>query len=173
MPSDKPFSYEQMPEIDLDPASPGISAEHQVIEREDSVQRAREIAALRNVIDGLDSQHREVMTRLLATDKLNQAQVARDMGLTRARVSQLVAEVKPLTRHSLKLHIARRIPDDPGIVATKNVTLRERLTRLLLGTPRKVMIHVPGDSVKQIDITENTDDDLIALADALKAGEYK
>ena len=78
-----------------------------------------------------------------------------------------------MARHSLKLHIARRIPDDPGIVATKNVTLRERFMRLLLGSPRKVMILVPGDSVKQIDITENTDDDLMVLADALKTGESK
>ena len=78
-----------------------------------------------------------------------------------------------MTRHSLKLPIARHIPDDPGIVATKNVGLRERLIRLLLGTPRKVMILVPGDSVKQIDITENTDDDLMALANVLKAGESR
>lgn len=42
------------------------------------------------------------MTRLLAADKLNQAQVARDMGLTRARVSQLVAEVKPLIRQAVE-----------------------------------------------------------------------
>lgn len=78
-----------------------------------------------------------------------------------------------MTRHSLKLHIARRIPYDPGIVTTKNVRLRERLMRLLLGTPRKVMILVLGDSVKQIDITENTDDDLMALANVLKADESK
>ncbi|WP_461175869.1 sigma factor-like helix-turn-helix DNA-binding protein [Trueperella pyogenes] len=102
LPNNKPFSYEQMLEIDLDPASPGISAEDQVIEREDSLQRVREIAALRNVIDGLGPQRREVMTRLLATDKLNQAQVARDMGLSRARVSQLVAEVKPLIRQAVE-----------------------------------------------------------------------
>lgn len=31
VPNNKPFSYEQMLEIDLDPASPGISAEDQVI----------------------------------------------------------------------------------------------------------------------------------------------
>ena len=78
-----------------------------------------------------------------------------------------------MTRHSLKLPIARRIPDDPGIVATKDVRLRERLMCLLLGTPHNVMILVPGDSVKQIDITENTDDALMALADVLKAGESK
>ncbi|USR79850.1 sigma factor-like helix-turn-helix DNA-binding protein [Arcanobacterium pinnipediorum] len=98
LPNNTPFSYEQMLEIDQDPASPGISAEDQVIEREDSAQHVRELEAMRDAIAGLDPQHREVMTRLLATDKLNQAQVARDMGLTRARVSQLVAEVKSLIR---------------------------------------------------------------------------
>mgnify|MGYP000939827844 FL=1 len=102
LPNNAPFSYEQMLEIDRDPASPGMSAEDQVIEREDTVQRARELEAMRDVIAGLGPQHREVMTRLLATDKLNQAQVARDMGLTRARVSQLVAEVKPLIRQAVE-----------------------------------------------------------------------
>lgn len=102
VPNNKPFSYEQMLDIDLDPASPGISAEDQVIEREDSVEHTRELEAMRGVIAGLDPQHREVMTRLLATDKLKQAQVARDMGLTRARVSQLVAEVKPLIRQAVE-----------------------------------------------------------------------
>lgn len=102
LPNNAPFSYEQMLEIDLDPASPGMSAEDQVIEREDTVQRARELEAMRDVIAGLDPQHREVMTRLLATDKLNQAEVARDIGLSRARVSQLVAEVKPLIRQAIE-----------------------------------------------------------------------
>lgn len=102
VPNNKPFSYEQMLDIDLDPASPGISAEDQVIEREDSVEHTRELEAMRGVIASLDPQHREVMTRLLATDKLNQAQVARDMGLTRARVSQLVAEVKPMIRQAVE-----------------------------------------------------------------------
>lgn len=82
LPNNAPFSYEQMLDIDLDPASPGISAEDQAIEREDSVQRAYELKVMRDVIAGLDPQHREVMNRLLATDKLNQAQVARDMGVT-------------------------------------------------------------------------------------------
>lgn len=102
VPNNAPFSYEQMLDIDLDPASPGMSAEDQVIEREDSAQRARELKVMRGVIAGLDPQHREVMNRLLATDKLNQAQVARDMGLTRARVSQLVAEVKPMIRQAVE-----------------------------------------------------------------------
>lgn len=102
LPNNASFSYEQMLEIDLDPASPGISAEDQVIEREDNAQHVLEFKVMRDIIAGLDPQHREVMTRLLATDKLNQAQVARDMGLSRARVSQLVAEVKPLIRQAVE-----------------------------------------------------------------------
>ena len=58
-----------------------------------------------------------------------------------------------MTQHRLKLHIAKHIPDDPGIVGTRTVTLRERIMRKLLG-------------LKQIDIAE-TDDDLMALADAV------
>ncbi|MDK7734183.1 hypothetical protein QP568_07775 [Propionimicrobium lymphophilum] len=70
-----------------------------------------------------------------------------------------------MTQHRLKLHIAKHIPDDPGIVGTRTVTLRERIMRKLLGRKQRVTIVVPGNSVKQIDIAE-TDDDLMALADA-------
>ena len=72
-----------------------------------------------------------------------------------------------MTNHRLKLHIDRNIPDDPGIVATQTITLRERLLRLLLGRRRQITLVVPGNTVSQIDITES-DDDLMALADALK-----
>ena len=64
-----------------------------------------------------------------------------------------------MTQHRLKLHIAKHIPDDPGIVGTRTVTLRERIMRKLLGRKQRVTIVVPGNSVKQIDIAE-TDDDL-------------
>lgn len=70
-----------------------------------------------------------------------------------------------MTQHRLKLHIAKHIPDDPGIVGTRTVTLRKRIMRKLLGRKQRVIIVVPGNSVKQIDISE-TDDDLMALADA-------
>ena len=90
--------------------------------------------------------------------------------------------MKEMTQHRLKLHIAKQIPDDPGIVGdllgdmelepmlgivgTRTVTLRERIMRKLLGRKQRVTIVVPGNSVKQIDIAE-TDDDLMALADAV------
>lgn len=74
--------------------------------------------------------------------------------------------MKEMTQHRLKLHITKHIPDDPGIVGTRTVTLRERIMRKLLGRKQRVTIVVPGNSVKQIDIAE-TDDDLMALADAV------
>lgn len=71
-----------------------------------------------------------------------------------------------MIQHRLKLHIAKDIPEDPGVVATKIVPIRERLLRFLLGNRRQVTLVVPGDSVRQIDITE-TEDDLMALARAV------
>lgn len=71
-----------------------------------------------------------------------------------------------MIQHRLKLHIAKDIPEDPGVVATKIVPIRERHLRFLLGTRRQVTLVVPGDSVRQIDITE-TEDDLMALARAV------
>lgn len=71
-----------------------------------------------------------------------------------------------MIQHRLKLHIAKDIPEDPGVVATKIVPIRERLLRFFLGTRRKVTLVVPGGSVRQIDITE-TEDDLMALARAV------
>lgn len=71
-----------------------------------------------------------------------------------------------MIQHRLKLHIAKGIPEDPGVVATKIVPIRERLLRFFLGTRRQVTLVVPGDSVRQIDITE-TEDDLMALARAV------
>lgn len=71
-----------------------------------------------------------------------------------------------MIQHRLKLHIAKDIPEDPGVVATKIVPIRERLLRFLLGKRRQVTLVVPGDSVRQIDITE-TEEDLMALARAV------
>lgn len=71
-----------------------------------------------------------------------------------------------MIQHRLMLHITKDIPDDPGVLATKTVPIRERLLRFLLGKRRQLTLVVPSDSVRQIDITE-TDDDLMALADAV------
>lgn len=72
-----------------------------------------------------------------------------------------------MTEHRLKLHIAKHIPDDSGVVGTRTVTLRERIMRKLLDRKQRVIIVVSGNPVKQIDIPET--DDLMALADAVGA----
>lgn len=49
-----------------------------------------------------------------------------------------------MTQHRLKLHIAKHIPDDPGIVGTRTVTLRERIMRKLLGRKQRVTSSCPA-----------------------------
>ena len=53
------------------------------------------------------------------------------------------------------------------VVGLRKVRLRERLARLILGETTTVTVIVPGDSVDQVTITNNPDDDLMALARAV------
>lgn len=46
-----------------------------------------------------------------------------------------------------------------GIVACRQLTVRERLLRFLLGSPLKLTVLVPGDSVSEIAIKEVTGSD--------------
>ncbi len=56
-------------------------------------------------------------------------------------------------RHNLKISVSKR-PQSGGIVRCKNITLRERILRLLLGEKQKLMILIPGDSVDSLSINE-------------------
>ena len=56
-------------------------------------------------------------------------------------------------KHSLKISVSKQ-PQTGGIVSCRNVSVRERILRFLLGTQRKVMVLVPGDSVKELAICE-------------------
>ena len=49
-------------------------------------------------------------------------------------------------KHSLKISVSKQ-PQNGGIVTCRNVTVRERILRFLLGNKQKVTILVPGDSV--------------------------
>ena len=55
--------------------------------------------------------------------------------------------------HSLKIRIGKA-PPPGGVVQCKTVTLRERLLGRLFGAPRRIMVIVPGNSVKELDIRE-------------------
>lgn len=56
-------------------------------------------------------------------------------------------------KHTLKISVSKE-PPLGGIVGYHKVTMRERLLRLLLGRQRKLMVIVPGDSVKTLSIVE-------------------
>lgn len=67
-------------------------------------------------------------------------------------------------QHNLRISVTRQ-PQTGGVIAIRNVAVRERLLRFLLGEKRKLTILVPGDSVSGIEIDEvkNGGDDCEAV----------
>ena len=59
-------------------------------------------------------------------------------------------------KHNLHISVSKK-PVNRGIVSVRNVTVRERLMRFLLGDKVKLTVLVPGNSVKGISITEIPD----------------
>lgn len=45
-------------------------------------------------------------------------------------------------------------PYQEGIVSMRNITIRERLLRLLLGKPHHLMVIAPGKDVQQLQVNE-------------------
>ena len=66
-------------------------------------------------------------------------------------ILRLLERVRDL-HHSLKLSIGKKPRD--GVVALRQLTVREKLLRLLFGDSRKVLVLVPGDTVKELAITD-------------------
>lgn len=56
-------------------------------------------------------------------------------------------------KQSLKISVSRE-PMTDGIVACKNVTIREKLLHFLFGDKRSVTVLIPGDRVGEIAISE-------------------
>lgn len=56
-------------------------------------------------------------------------------------------------RHRLNISVSKK-PANDGIVACRTVTIRERFLRSLFGSPTKLTIVVPGDSVAALSISE-------------------
>ena len=55
--------------------------------------------------------------------------------------------------HNLKISVSKK-PLNGGIVAYRRVTVREKLLRFLLGSPVKLTVLVPGNSVEEVAISE-------------------
>ena len=58
-----------------------------------------------------------------------------------------------MVQHQLTISVTDK-PRSKGVVSFKQLTVRERILRYLLGSKNQVMVIVPGQSVKQIRIKE-------------------
>lgn len=56
-------------------------------------------------------------------------------------------------RHTLKIRVSRE-RSNGGVLSCRQVTAREKLLRFLLGSPVKLTVLVPGDSVDEVAIHE-------------------
>lgn len=56
-------------------------------------------------------------------------------------------------KHNLKISVSKK-PQTSGIVTCRNVTIRERFLRFLLGEKQRLTILVPGDTVHELAICE-------------------
>ena len=61
-------------------------------------------------------------------------------------------------RHRLKISVSRK-PRSDGVVTCRNVSIRERLLRLLFGKRHKVTVLIPGDNIEEIAISETGEDE--------------
>ena len=55
--------------------------------------------------------------------------------------------------NKISILVAKHSRQD-GVVSMRNVTIRERLLRLLLGKPHHLMVIAPGQAVQQLKINE-------------------
>jgi|GEM_PF-302215 hypothetical protein len=56
-------------------------------------------------------------------------------------------------RHNLKITVSKKKVNG-GLLSVKLMTVREKLLRFLLGSPVKLTVLVPGDSVDEVAISE-------------------
>mgnify|MGYP007101842465 CR=1 FL=1 len=61
-------------------------------------------------------------------------------------------------KHALNITVSKERRDG-GIMACRQLTVRERLLRFLLGNPVKLTVIVPGDSVDEVSIFEKREAD--------------
>ena len=61
-------------------------------------------------------------------------------------------------KHTLKISLSKEAQFD-GIVSCRRVSIREKILRMLLGDKRRLMVIIPGDSVKALSIVEEGGED--------------
>lgn len=66
-------------------------------------------------------------------------------------------------KHRLRIRVSKH-RENGGVLATRQVTLREKLLRFVLGKPVKLTVLVPGDSVSEVVIREEDEQDELTEA---------
>jgi hypothetical protein len=56
-------------------------------------------------------------------------------------------------KHNMRIKVAKHQSNNK-LLNFKNISIREKFMRLLFGSKRDVMVLVPGDSVKEVEIHE-------------------
>lgn len=56
-------------------------------------------------------------------------------------------------KHNLKISVSKA-PQTNGLVACRDISIREKLLRLLFGSKQRVTILIPGDTVEEVTICE-------------------
>ena len=56
-------------------------------------------------------------------------------------------------KHIIKISVSKDTKED-GIVRCRNITVREKILRLLLGSKHRLTVIVPGESVETLSINE-------------------
>lgn len=59
-------------------------------------------------------------------------------------------------RHTLRIKVSKQRANG-GVLACRQVTVREKLLRFLLGSPVRLTVLVPGDTVDEVAIKEVAD----------------
>lgn len=60
-------------------------------------------------------------------------------------------------KHSLNICVSKERKEG-GVLSCRQLTLRERLLRFILGAPIRLTVLVPGDSVDEITICEQAEE---------------
>ncbi len=55
--------------------------------------------------------------------------------------------------HTLKISVSKK-PASDGIVSCRSISVRERFLRFLFGEKQRLTIIVPGDSVRELAVSE-------------------
>ena len=61
-------------------------------------------------------------------------------------------------KHKMKITVSQRAAG-PGVFACRHVAVREKLLKIFLGSPVKLTVLVPGDSVDEVAISETGTED--------------